>query len=51
MNLERIKLAIKNRELFGLEPYYILKAIVERKQSNGWGIGIFYFHFYLLLFR
>ncbi|CAF2583062.1 unnamed protein product [Rotaria sp. Silwood2] len=36
MNLERINMAIKNRELLGLEPYYILKSILERQQSNGW---------------
>jgi hypothetical protein len=38
MNLERMKIAIKHRELLGLEPYYILKIILERQQSNGWGI-------------
>jgi len=38
MNLERMKIAIKYRELLGLEPYYILRTILERKQSNGLGI-------------
>ncbi|CAF0754187.1 unnamed protein product [Rotaria sordida] len=36
MNLERINMAIKNRELLGLEPYYILKNILEQQQVNGW---------------
>ena len=38
MNLEQIKVAITNRQLLGLEPYYILKTILERQQSTGWGI-------------
>ncbi len=37
MNFERMKTAIKNRELLGLEPYYLLKNILERQQVNGWG--------------
>ena len=41
MDLERMKAAIKNQELLGLEPYYILKDILDRQQSHGWGIGIF----------
>ncbi|CAM2698450.1 unnamed protein product [Rotaria socialis] len=36
MNLERINMAIKNRELLGLEPYNVLKTILERQQTNGW---------------
>ncbi|UJR25392.1 hypothetical protein I4U23_006740 [Adineta vaga] len=36
MNVERMKTAIKNRELLGLEPFYLLKTILERQQANGW---------------
>ncbi|CAF3330348.1 unnamed protein product [Rotaria sp. Silwood1] len=36
MNFERMKTAIKNREFLGLEPYYLLKNILERQQVNGW---------------
>ncbi|CAF3444995.1 unnamed protein product [Rotaria socialis] len=36
MSFERMKTAIKNRELLGLEPYYLLKNILERQQVNGW---------------
>ena len=36
-----MKAAIKNQELLGLEPYYILKDILDRQQSHGWGIEIF----------
>lgn len=38
MSLERMKTAIKHRELLGLEPYYVLKSILERQQAHGWGI-------------
>lgn len=43
-----MKLAIKNQELLGLEPFYILKDILDRQQSHGWGIlNIFkFYHFY-----
>jgi hypothetical protein len=37
MNFERMKSAVKNRELLGLEPFYLLKNILERQQVNGWG--------------
>lgn len=37
MNFERMKAAVKNRELLGLEPFYLLKNILERQQVNGWG--------------
>jgi hypothetical protein len=37
MNFERMKTAAKNRELLGLEPFYLLKSILERQQANGWG--------------
>jgi hypothetical protein len=46
MNFERMKAAIKNRELLGLEPFYLLKNILERQQANGWGKII---DFYLLI--
>ncbi|CAF4393652.1 unnamed protein product, partial [Adineta steineri] len=36
MNFERMKTAVKNRELLGLEPFYLLKTIIERQQANGW---------------
>ncbi|CAF1408695.1 unnamed protein product [Adineta ricciae] len=36
MNLERMKTAVKNRELLGLEPFYLLKTVLERQQTNGW---------------
>jgi Ca2+-binding EF-hand superfamily protein len=36
MNFERMKSAVKNRELLGLEPFYLLKSILERQQVNGW---------------
>ncbi len=41
MNLEQMKIAIKHCELLGLEPYHILKILLERQQSHGWGIEIF----------
>lgn len=37
MNFDRMKAAVKNRELLGLEPFYLLKNILERQQVNGWG--------------
>ena len=37
MNFERMKTAVKNRELLGLEPFHMLKYLLERQQSNGWG--------------
>lgn len=37
MNLDQMKVAITKQQLLGLEPYYILKSILERKQTNGWG--------------
>ena len=37
MNFERMKTAVKNRELLGLEPFYLLKIILDRQQVNGWG--------------
>ena len=37
MNFERMKTAVKNRELLGLEPFNMLKYILERQQTNGWG--------------
>jgi hypothetical protein len=37
MNYERMKTAVKNRELLGLEPLHLLKSILERQQANGWG--------------
>lgn len=40
MNFERMKVAIKNRELLGLEPYYLLKTILERQQASSWGIQL-----------
>ncbi|CAF0938900.1 unnamed protein product [Adineta ricciae] len=36
MNLERMKTAVKNRELLGLEPFYLLKTVLDRQQTNGW---------------
>jgi Ca2+-binding EF-hand superfamily protein len=36
MNLEQMKAAIKDQKLLGLEPYYTLKALLERQQSYGW---------------
>jgi hypothetical protein len=41
MNFERMKVAVKNRELLGLEPFYVLKNILERQQVNGWGKNIY----------
>lgn len=35
MNLEQIKAAIRNQELLGLEPYFILKTVLDRHASNG----------------
>ena len=35
MNLERMKVATKNRELLGLEPSLMLKYLLERQPSNG----------------
>jgi len=43
MNFERMKSAVKNRELLGLEPFYLLKNILERQQVNGWGKLFSYF--------
>ena len=40
MNLERMKTAVRNRELLGLEPFYSLKALLERQQTNGWGTHV-----------
>ena len=40
MNFERMKAAVKNRELLGLEPFYLLKNVLERQQVNGWGKNI-----------
>lgn len=37
MSLERMKAAVKNRELLGLEPYHLLKYLLERQQTSGWG--------------
>ncbi|CAF0822203.1 unnamed protein product [Adineta steineri] len=36
MNLDQMKVAIKKYELFGLEPYFILKTILEHQQLHGW---------------
>lgn len=35
--MERLNMAIKSRELFGLEPYNVLKTILERQLTIGWG--------------
>jgi len=51
MNIERMKNAIKHQELLGLEPYYVLKNILERQQLHGWSILILLlFHLFELLF-
>jgi hypothetical protein len=50
MNLEQMKAAIKDQKLLGLEPYYTLKALLERQQSYGWGIKIFLELFIFILF-
>jgi len=42
MSFERMKAAVKNRELLGLEPFYLLKNILERQQVNGWGKSFIY---------
>ncbi|UJR23511.1 hypothetical protein I4U23_026508 [Adineta vaga] len=36
MTFDQIKIAIKNRELLGLEPYVILQNILERQRMYGW---------------
>jgi len=38
-----MKSAMKNRELLGLEPFYVLKNLLERQQTNGWGKFILVF--------
>jgi hypothetical protein len=48
MNLEQMKAAIKDQKLLGLEPYYTLKALLERQQLHGWGIVILFFQFFIL---
>jgi hypothetical protein len=42
-----MKTAVKNRELLGLEPFYLLKTILERQQTNGWGKDIFRMHIFI----
>lgn len=37
MNLDQIKVAITKNQLLGLEPYYVLKNLLERKQTNSLG--------------
>lgn len=49
MNFERMKAAVKNREVLGLEPFYLLKNILERQQVNGWGKNTFRDYFVVLI--
>jgi hypothetical protein len=51
MSFERMKAAVKNRELLGLEPFYLLKNILERQQVNGWGKSFIYLYINQYFFR